>query len=206
LSLFGTTYHKKSDEELMELIKENNQKAFGELYDRYAERLINYFYRMLWKDQEKAEDFTQDLFTKIIQKPELFNGSRAFKTWVFSVANNMCKNEYRHHEVKKKANDHFDYNVSRSAASKAVEDMDKITFNQELEVALSSLDEAKRSTFELRYNDDMSIKEIADTFGCSEGTVKSRLFYTLKHLNTKLKAFEGVIYILFWASTYLMEL
>ena len=71
MSLFGTTYHKKSDEQLMELIKENNQKAFGELYDRYAERLINYFYRMLWKDQEKAEDFTQDLFTKIIQKPTL---------------------------------------------------------------------------------------------------------------------------------------
>ena len=172
----------------MDLIKEKNQKAFSELYDRYAERLINYFYRMLWKDQEKAEDFTQDLFAKIIQKPELFNGSRSFKTWVFSIANNMCKNEYRHHEVKQKASDHFDYSTSRSTAAEAVEMMDKSTFNQELEFALHALDEAKRSTFELRYNDDMSIKEIADTLGCSEGTVKSRLFYTLKAPQHKVKS------------------
>lgn len=188
----------------MELIKGSNQKAFGELYDRYAERLINYFYRMMWKDQEKAEDFTQDLFAKIIQKPEQFNGSRSFKTWVFSIANNMCKNEYRHHEVKQKANNHFDYSASRTTAPEAVELMDKSTFNQELEAALEEMDEAKRSTFELRYNDDMSIKEIAEALGCSEGTVKSRLFYTLKHLNSKLKAFEGAIYTLLCWATFMM--
>ena len=54
------------------------------------------------------------------------------------------------------------------------------------------LDEVKRSTFEMRFRQDLSIKEIAQAMDCNEGTVKSRLFYTLKQLNTKLKHFEQI--------------
>ena len=50
---------------------------------------------MLWNDKEKAADFTQDLFLKVIEKVSSFNLDYCFKTWIFSIANNMCKNEYR---------------------------------------------------------------------------------------------------------------
>ena len=89
---FKPSYKKSSDEELMLSISKGEKKAFDELYARYADALLRYFTRLLWKDREKAEDFVHDLFAKIIQKPELFDASRTFKTWVYSVANNMCKN------------------------------------------------------------------------------------------------------------------
>ena len=92
----------------MIMITDGNQAAFGELYDRYSRVMINYFYRMLWKDREKAEDFMHDLFTKIINKPKLYDPNRSFKTWIYSVANNMCKNEYRKQEVRKKTSSGLD--------------------------------------------------------------------------------------------------
>ena len=42
----------------------------------------------------------------------------------------------------------------------------------------------------MRYHEDMAIKEIAVVFAISEGTVKSRLFYTLKKLAERLTEFD----------------
>ena len=64
----------------MELIADGKEQAFSELYERYADRLVNYFFRMLRKDREKAEDFMQELFTKIITKPELYQTGRNVQT------------------------------------------------------------------------------------------------------------------------------
>ncbi|PCJ82810.1 MAG: hypothetical protein COA57_12865, partial [Flavobacteriales bacterium] len=47
--------------------------SFNELYERYSKRILYYFYRMLGSSEEKAQDFLQDIFMKIIEKPELFN-------------------------------------------------------------------------------------------------------------------------------------
>lgn len=196
MAWFQPTYQNKSDEELMIMMKDRDQRAFGELYDRYSERLLNYFYRMLWKDREKAEDFMQDLFAKLIEKPALFSGERSFKTWVFSIANNMCKNAYRHHEVVGRANEHIQHFGERTEQTKVEKQMDRAQFDQDLDLVLAEMDDDKRTTFYMRYREELSIKEIAAALGCSEGTVKSRLFYTLKHLNKELKIYEGILLML----------
>jgi RNA polymerase sigma-70 factor (ECF subfamily) len=185
----------------MRLIGQRDSAAFEELYDRYSRLMYNYFHRMLWKDKEKARDFTQDLFSKLIHKNELFDEKRSFKTWLYSIAHNMCKNEYAKHEVRKDAHADIKYQQPGIEKSKADVDIDKNEFKRELQIALSELDEVKRTTFELRFYQEMSIQEISEIMECSEGTVKSRLFYTLKQLNEKLKAFE---HILMWLMTYLM--
>lgn len=65
------------------------------MYDRYSPRMYRFFFRMLWRDAGKAEDFTQEIFLKIIEKPQLFDPERNFKTWIYTLASNLCKNEYR---------------------------------------------------------------------------------------------------------------
>jgi RNA polymerase sigma-70 factor (ECF subfamily) len=198
----NSAYHKHSDEELMGLVGARDSKAFEELYDRYSRLMFNYFHRMLWKDKERARDFTQDLFTKIIQKNELYDAKRSFKTWLYSIAHNMCKNEYAKHEVRRDAHSEIKYTQPGIDRAKADVEMDKTSFKKELEQALQVLDEVKRTTFELRFYQEMSIQEISEVMDCSEGTVKSRLFYTLKQLNEKLKAFE---HILCWVLIFLFK-
>lgn len=195
----GNTYRNYSDEALMELVGSKDAKAFEVLYDRYSRLMYNYFIRMLWKDKERARDFTQDLFMKLIHKPHLFDKNRQFKTWLYSIANNMCKNEYAKHEVRQTAHSEIRMQPQSDETLQAPGKIDRSTFAGKLEEELQKLDEVKRTTFELRFRQELSILEISEVMQCSEGTVKSRLFYTLKELNQKLKIFEGILlWIILW--------
>ena len=68
--------------------------------------------------------------------------------------------------------------------------VDRELFRGRLDEELDKLDPDHKATFVMRFHEDMAIKEIAAAFACSEGTVKSRLFYTLKKLAERLKEFD----------------
>ncbi|NNC83295.1 MAG: RNA polymerase sigma factor [Flavobacteriales bacterium] len=178
-----------TDEQLMLRSAEGDSAAFTELYDRYAKRMVNYFRRMLWNDEEKALDLTQDLFTKLIKSPGSFKEGNKFSTWIYSIASNMCKNEYRSHEVRSRHADGVKQVYGEHLIGQQ-DRYDRSMFKQQLAEELEHLDHAKRSTFIMRYKQGLSIKEIAQVMDCSEGTVKSRLFYTLKKLSVGLAQFD----------------
>jgi len=178
----------------MRCIQRGDTSAFDELYGRYSKRLLFYFYRELGGDEEKAQDFLQEIFLKIVEKPNLFCIEKRFSTWVFAVAYNLCKNEYRRLEVR----DIVETNVDMDAISheleseyhQAEQNVDQKNFEHALLAELEKFDDGHRSAFLLRYQQNFSIKEIGEILGCSEGTVKSRLFYTTQKLASKLKAFN----------------
>lgn len=190
MRLFRPDHENESDEQLMARVARGDQRAFSVVYDRHNAALYRYFHRMLWKDREKAEDFVQDFFMKIIKSPDAFDPKRKFSTWMYSVAHNMCKNEYRRMEIRQPT----DY---EKAAGKAEGDhgdqfghrIDRKAFMNRLTGELDQLDENHRTTFLLRYEENFSIREISEVLDCSEGTVKSRLFYTLRRLSTRLSEF-----------------
>lgn len=189
MGLFRTDHQALSDERLMELIVRGDERAFGALYDRYQRKLITYFSRMLWNDRERAQDFLQELFTKIARKPDSYDPSRPFSTWLYSVANNMCKNEYRREGTRKAAVPHLKAETDHVNAIHG-DGVDRERFRSRLDQELDRLDPDQKATFVMRYHEDMAIKEIAGAFGISEGTVKSRLFYTLKKLAERLNEFD----------------
>jgi RNA polymerase sigma-70 factor (ECF subfamily) len=108
MKIFQKQVKQLSDEELMKMLSKGNQKAFDEIYVRYSEILFGYFMKMLARDKEKCEDMVHDLFAKIIRKPDYFDVNRSFRTWVFSVACNMCKNEYKRMSVRKHVSNDFE--------------------------------------------------------------------------------------------------
>ena len=183
-----------SDEDLMISISKGDKRAFDELYGRYSGPLMGYFTRMLWKDREKAEDFTHDLFAKIIRKPELFDPSRKFKTWAFSVANNMCKNEYKKQEVRKNTSNGLDHSFAVSDQNANVlGEVHESQFKNEFLNSLEDLDQKHSEVFKLRHIEGLSIKEIAEILEISDGTVKSRLFYATKYLAKSLDHYNPVL-------------
>ena len=186
-------YQNKSDEQLMEGIKIGEMQAFDELYLRYSKRLLHFFFRMLNRDTEKAQDFLQDIFLKIVEKPHLFDTQKRFSTWVFTVANNMCKNEYRRLQVRQDGSIYVgDFNVTENdiVLPKIKQQIDSKHFKKMVVEELANMSEVKRSVFLLRYQEQFSVKEISEILHCSEGTVKSRLFYTTKTLAEKLQAYN----------------
>ena len=191
---FGTNYNKKSDEELMQLIIKGKEKAFNELYKRYSKRLFLFFYQKLHQDNDKAQDLLQDLFLKIIEKAETFNHSKNFAVWTYSIAYNMCKNEYRNNSVKSSKTirlDTLNLNNKLTFSDIITIEENHSLFKKCLNDELKKLDEKHSLTFTLKYQDNLSIKEISEIMACSEGTVKSRLFYTSKKLSVTLKKFNS---------------
>ncbi len=190
MGLFRNDPKELSDERLMELVVRGDERAFAVLYDRYQRKLLSYFHRMLWQDRERAQDFLQDLFTKIAQRPQSYDAARPFSTWLYSVANNMCKNEYRRMATRKEAVPELRAMNGHAVEPAGGTELDRRQFASRLEAELDKLDPDQKATFVMRHQEDMAIKEIAAVFGISEGTVKSRLFYTLKKLAASLPEFD----------------
>ena len=139
-----------------------------------------YFVRMLNFNQNLAEDALQDLFLKLAESPEKFDRSRSFKTWIFSLASNSCKNFYRHQRVVKQSNDELEYlhsqHIDTSYLTQACK-LDAIEFQKMLHDVLNELSHEKKEAFLLRYQEEKSLSEIAEIQNCPLGSVKSRLHY-----------------------------
>lgn len=67
---------------------------------------------------------------------------------------------------------------------------DRRIFNEQLKKVLASLTSEQRAAYTLRYEEELSVREIAQILHCPEGTVKSRLYYTLKILQRSLSNYN----------------
>jgi len=188
---WSASYQKYSDEDLMSLISNGDIGYLKELYQRYAKKLLYYFYRMLGGDEEKAQDFLQDVFLKIIENPNQFNVNMKFSTWIFTISSNLCKNEYRRLKVREITQNEPD--MDRHVQDIIIDQVEKINqndFEKAIQNELRKMDSEQRSTFLLRYQENLPIKEISNILNCSPGTVKSRIFYITKKLASRLKEFN----------------
>jgi len=188
---WSISYKKYSDEHLMSRIGDGDDMFLRELYNRYSNNLLYYFYRMLGGDEEKAQDFLQDVFLKIIEKPEQFNQNMTFSTWIFTIASNLCKNEYRRLKVRETTkNEPYLDNHEQTQEVDVLRKINQDDFEKALQSELKNMDPEQSSTFLLRFQENLSIKEISEILNCAPGTVKSRIFYLTKKLSTRLKEYN----------------
>ena len=172
---------------MVEVINHHSHHALTQLHARYSRKLLGYFIRMLHNDQEKAQDFVQDLFLKILEKKHLYNPEKRFYTWVFTIAGNMCKTSYRRPLMQSISADDYELN---SLASHGEDLLEKARFKKQLRESLNSLEYHHKTVFILRYMEHFSLNEIAEITETSLGTVKSRLFYATRKMAEQLKAYD----------------
>ena len=179
-----------SDERLMQQVQNGDQRAFRKLYQRYHRKVFGYFYRMLNRDRDLASDMLQEVFVKVVEKANGYDPDKSFKTWLFSMASNLCKNQYRKWDNRDKAFAAWAEQNGVLIAADMPLKMDLEKFGEALDKALETLDEKKKTAFILRFKEDFSLEEIAAVQDCPVGTVKSRLYYTLRLLQEQLAEFN----------------
>lgn len=192
MGIFKTDYRTYSDEALMASVQKGRAAAFDELYARYSSRLLRYLLRML-RDDDRAQDFLQEIFLRIVENPDAYRPIQKFSSWIFTIAHNLCKNEYRRQEVRHMVSPHENPEALATEESDALSAETAVEwseFEQALWLALDTLSADHRAVFVLRHQQDLSIREIADILNCAEGTVKSRLHYAHQQLAHKLRAFR----------------
>jgi RNA polymerase sigma-70 factor, ECF subfamily len=176
----------QSDEALMVLIQDHHSHAaLIEIHRRYSSKLLGYFFKMLNRNESLAQDFVQELFLKLLEKKHLYDPNRKFYTWVFTVASNMCKTEYR--SFGKTVVFESDLH---SRTTLTLDRTDKSYFLESLQTSLDTMETVHKNVLILRYLEEFSLNEIAEILDISLGTVKSRLFYATKKLTEDLKEFD----------------
>lgn len=172
----------------MSFLSKGEESAFNELYRRYGKRILYFMYKMLHQDEAKAHDLTQDIFIKVIEGVDSFDTSRSFKSWIFTIAANHCKNYFR--QNKKLINN------SRLAVSPSdfMEDLhDQSMLKRSLDAEIAKLKSPYKETFLLRYSQGLKMKEIAEIMDCPLGTIKSRINHATKELAKNLKHYHSWI-------------
>ena len=188
-------YKSVSNEQLMQYMALGQETAFNEIYSRFSTRIYWFFYQRINQNGVRAEDLTQDLFLKLIEKSDSFKKNKCFKAWIYTIAYNMCKNEYRRINIKERHLRLRDIDISR-LINRDVANLGKVydhdLFSKRLRIELNKLCQKYSTTFILRHEHGLPIKAIAEIMSCPEGTVKSRLFFAIKKLSSNLKTFKSI--------------
>lgn len=185
-NLFSTITIKSSDEELMRAAANGNRTAFEWLYDRYYNRIVLFCRQLLNNNQTAAEDVAQEVFMVIIHQPELFDSTKKFSTWVYTIAKNKCFNALRNEQHQQQLL-HLHYQANAQTEYQPKTDAGKL--KQRITQLFKTLTDKEKTLFVLRFEQELSVKEIAELTQIPEGSVKSGLHYLLKKLSTHLTDF-----------------
>lgn len=165
-----------SDEELVNLYIETQQNAYFErLYERYCDKVYRKCLAFT-KDPVRAEDLTHDVFLKLVVKLGSFRGQAKFSTWLYSITYNYCTDQLRSARMHREM--YMDEGWERLDV-KADEDKELAELaeleSQQLQRALEQLPADEQTMLLMKYQDDVSIREIAEFNGTTESAVKMRL-------------------------------
>ena len=178
---------KIADEQLVVDYLQGDRDALSFLVERYLRQIYNFTARYIGNTKE-AEDLTQEIFLKVWKSLKKFNSQKSFKTWLFSIARNVCIDYLRRKKIvtfSDLENDNDDESFSDKIADESISVIEKIT-RQELEREMGKyllrLSEANRSVLILHYSQQMAFREISEMLGESLDTVKSRHRRALNYL------------------------
>lgn len=124
-------------------------------------------------DAEKSQDALQDIFIKVILNLSLFKQDSKFSTWLYSITYNYCI------DVIRKDGKLITDNLDDIKGNEMLPDDDGISEKQLLEIKVDRLDRVlnelpvkDKSVLIMKYQGDLSIKDISDMLGKSESAVK----------------------------------
>lgn len=184
--MFLKSLRSLTDDELMQRVSsKDDDRAYNELYHRHARRLMGFFFRQLGGDEALAADLTQDAFMRIWMAREKFAGT-SFHTWLLTIAYNLAKNHFRHSEHHRQYEQFIMQSQEEITESNIIQQLEDEAFDQALKQELETMSQEGRLLFSLRFEEELTIPQIALVMTLPEGTVKSRLHTLTQTLKQKL--------------------
>ena len=183
------------DMQLVARCQEGDTAAFNELITRYRQRCFALIFQMV-RNEEDAWDLAQDGFVRAWRSLATFRGQSSFFTWLYRVMTNVSLDWLRKKRIE--AGQEFDDTIGlthiapgAATAPKAVlEPADRLAdaeIRLRIDAAIGKLSGEHRAVIVMRELEGMEYQEIADSLGCSIGTVMSRLFYARRKLQSLLR-------------------
>ena len=190
------------DDELMERYRAGDEDAFTLLVRRHQQPLINFIARYI-NDRDGAEDLAQETFVRIFKaSPRYKPGQAHFKTWMYHIAANLCKNELRNRGRRNRYrvdnvvegngdSERIDLieNAPADAAFQPEVALERKELHDAIQSAIAELPEQYRVPLVLRDLQGLSYDEISEALELRSGTTKSRINRARLMLKDKLKSY-----------------
>lgn len=161
--------------------------ALSDLFNRSYASMCRLAYLLL-RDSAAAEDAVADAFTRVATRWWLLRDRDQAEPYVRRAVVNTCRDILRRRRHEQRANETiYHLEIAPPVASRTGEVDDRLR----VRAAIDALPARQRMTVVLRYYGDLSEAEIADTLGCSVGTVKSQLSKARGHLARALDDRDG---------------
>ncbi len=166
-------YKTLEDEEIIhKIITEKKTELFQVLYDKYHSRVGDKCYSLL-RNKELAYETAQDIFTKVYENLDSFKGKSSFSSWLYSITYNYCIDYLRN---KKKL--HYPEWNRDNEIPEIIDESEELTteisYDRLMEI-LDMMHTEEKALLLMKYNDNISIKNIAEALRVSESAAKMRI-------------------------------
>ncbi len=173
----------QTDEQLARQLQRGDTQSLTQLVERHHSPLLGFLYRLTGGDRALAEDLAQDTLLRVLRTIKQYHASRPFKPWLYAIALNVARDHFKRADTR-----YTDSATDDGLDSIAAPNTDDLDFEaQQVAAAITALPEHQRVAILLRYYQDLSLAEIAQTLNIPIGTVKSRLSLGLQRLRTLLE-------------------
>ena len=172
-----------SDKELFLAISNGSHEAFSRFFDIYEKRIYGFLYKKL-RSREDAEELLQVVFVKIWENRATKNPDGSLDAWVFQIAKN-CALNMLHQRVRKLLFEKQLIDNLKISEDGEADIIDK-DLRKHIDSLITHIPERRREIFKLRYEKELSYKEIAEHLNISEKTVDTQLQRALNYLRLQL--------------------
>ncbi len=169
----------KTDIELMFAVRDGEVSNLGELFERYHERLYNYFVRHTSK-RDASQDLVQDVFFRMLKYRHTYRGDAPFTVWMYQLAKNASADYFK--KWKQESATDEDIEQRRDASPNPSEASEQTEEHELLKRALANISEEKREVLILSRFQEMKYEDIGKILNCPVGTIKARVHYALRDL------------------------
>jgi RNA polymerase sigma-70 factor, ECF subfamily len=178
--------------EISRALRHKNVEALDRLIELYQHRLFRYLLYFT-RDRQIAEDTFQETWIRVLERGKQYDPRWKFETWLISIARNLAIDQMRRkspaslNEMLSDDDGEQVREVEDEKAVNALEEMTRAEEGAQVAVALQNMPPLYREVLALRFQEDMSLEEIARTVGIPLSTAKSRLSRGLEGLQNRLK-------------------
>ena len=180
----SATIQASSDEALLSAVATGDRPSLEALYLRHRVRVYRYVLRLIG-DAAAAEDIASEVFLEVWRQADTFKAKSRVSTWILGVARYKALSALR-----SRPKEPVDERAANMIADDA-DDPEAMAERQErgmiVRKCLSELSVIHREVLDLVYYHEKSVKEVAQIVGVPESTVKTRMFYARKRMETMLE-------------------
>ena len=171
------------DKQLFLAISNGSHEAFHQFFDIYKKHVYGFLYKRL-RSHDDVEELMQIVFMKIWENRTVINHELSPNAYLFTIAKNCALDLLRQKVRKLFFEKKLIENLKESEDGEA--DLIDEDLKKHIDNLIAHVPERRREIFKLRYEDELSYKEIAEKLGISEKTVDTQLQRTLNYLRKQL--------------------